>query len=98
MVGAAPVGQVGQGLLDGRYAGVGRRRAQHGTGLLGQAAAFLDDVQTDGAHSRGDQQPDRQLANQTKPDDARGIAQLDLGAANAVHGDRPDGGEGGVLG
>ena len=98
MVGAAPVGELGERLLDRRHALVGGRGAQHRAGLLGQPAAFLDDVQPDDAHAGGDQQPDRELADEAETDDAGGVAELDLGAAHAVHGDRPDGGEGGVLG
>ena len=77
---------------------VGGRRAQHRAGLLGQPAAVLDHVEPDDADPGGDQQPDHQLADEAQADHARGLAQLDLGAPHAVHGDRPDGGEGGMLG
>ena len=56
------------------------------------------DVEPDDAHASGDQQPDHELADETETDDAGGIAELGLGAADALHGDGPDSGEGGVLG
>src|SRR5215468_5138845 len=98
MVGTAPGGELGEGLLDGRHALVGGRRAQERTGLLGLPAAFLDHVEPDDPDPGGDQQADRKLPDEAEPDHAGGVAQLRLGAPHAVHGDRPDGGERGVLG
>ena len=83
---------------DGRHTLVGRCRAQHRAGLLGQPAALLDHVEPDDTDSRGDEETDHELADEAEADDARRVAELDFGAPDAVHGDRPHRGEGGVLG
>ena len=44
------------------------------------------------------EEADHELADEAEADDARRVAELNLGAPDAVHGDRADGGEGGVLG
>ena len=75
-----------------------RRPAGDRAGLLRQTAAVGDRVDADRLHAGRDQQPDHELADQAEADDGRGLAELDLGAAHAVHGDRGHGGERGVLG
>ena len=98
VVGAAAAGQLAQRLLDRGDALVGRGGAGGGAGLLGPQAAVLEHVQPDHPDPGRDQQPDHELADQAEADHAGGLAQLRLGPADAVHGDRADGGEGGVLG
>ncbi len=85
-------------LLERLHALVGGRGAQHRAGLLGQPAAVVEHVEPDDADAGGDQEPDHELTDEAEADDAGGVAELDLGAPHAVHGDRPDGGEGGMLG
>ena len=98
MVGPAPAGELRERLLDGRHALVGGRRAERRTGLLGPLAAVLDHVEPDHADPGGDEETDHELADEAQADHARGLTQLDLALAHAVHGDGPDGREGGVLG
>ena len=66
--------------------------------LLGPLATVLEYVETDHPQAGSDEQADHELADQAKADHAGGFPKLRLGAAHAVHGDRPDGREGGVLG
>jgi hypothetical protein len=94
----APAGELGQRLLDGRHALAGGRSAKLRTGLLGPLAAVLDHVEPDHADAGGNEETDHQLTDEAQADHARGLAQLDLALAHAVHGDGPDGREGGVLG
>ena len=84
-------------LLDGRHALAGGCRAERRTGLLGPLAAVLDHVEPDHANPGGHEETDHELADEAQADHARGLAQLDLALAYAVHGDGPDGREGGVL-
>ena len=77
---------------------MGRRSARDGPRRLGQLAAVLDHVETDDPHARGDQQLDDELTDEAEPDDAGSVAELGLAAPDALHRDRPDGGERGVLG
>ena len=72
--------------------------AQRCARLFRQRDTVRDHVEPDDAYPGGHQEPDHQLADQAEADDARGFAQLSLSAPYAVHGDRPDGGEGGMLG
>ena len=98
MIGAASAGEFRKRLLDGRHPLVGRRRAECRAGLLGPLAAVLDHVEPDHADAGGDKETDHELADEAQADHARGLAQLDLALTYAVHGDGPDGREGGVLG
>ena len=93
MVSPSAVGQVGKGFLDDGQALGGRRAACDRACLLRQLAPILYDVEADDANSCCGQQPDGKLADQAEPDDASGIAKLDLSATHPVHGNRPDGGE-----
>ena len=98
VVGPAAAGDLVERGLYGGHALVVRGRAQHRARLLGQSAALLDHVEPDDPDPGGDEQADHKLADQAEADDHGGVAELDLGAPHAVHGDRTHGGEGGVLG
>ena len=82
---------------DGGQALVVRGRAQRRARLFGQPAPVLDHVQPDDPDPCGDQEPDDELADQPQADDQGGVAELGLSAADPLHGDRADGGEGGML-
>ena len=82
--------------LDERVEVAGRTREGRAR-LLRQPAPRLDRVDADRLDARRHQQPDHELADQAEADDDRGLAKLHLGAPHAVHGDRRDGREGGVL-
>ena len=93
-----PSGPVEQHLLDlaqARLVGCG---AAQRAGLLRGPAAGLDHVQAHDLDAGGDQEPDDELTDQPEPDHTGGLAERDLGAPDALHRDRPDRGERGVLG
>ena len=98
VVGAAAAGDLGERLRRGGHALVVGGGAERRAGLLGPLAAVLDHIEADHADPGGDEQADHKLADQAQADHAGGFPQLGLGAAHAVHGDRPDGREGSVLG
>ena len=68
-----------------------------GARLLREPAPVGHRVDADRLHAGRDEQPDHELADQAEADDGGRLAELDLGAAHAVHGDRCHGGERGVF-
>ena len=98
VVGAQPAGPLVEHALDLGDPGVVRHGAGEGPGLLGRAAPCLDGVEAHDLDAGRDEEPHGELADESEADHAGGLAEGGLGAADALHGDRSDGGERGVLG
>ena len=82
-------------LVQARLVGCG---AGESAGLLRGSAAGRDDIQAHHLHAGRDEEAHHELPDEPEPDNTRGLTKRDLGAADALHCDRPHRGERGVLG
>ena len=98
VVGPGAVGEGGERLQHRAAAGRVGRAAGGRADLLGQPAPLGRRVEADHVDAGRPQDLHQQLPDQAEPDDAGGLPQPRLRLPVALHGDGPDGGEGGMLG
>ena len=72
-------------------------QGRFGAGLGGEVAEAAGEVDAEHRAARGEGDPGRELADQPETDHGDARADLDVGAAEPVHRDRAERGEGGVL-
>ena len=97
MIRADAAGRRGEHLLEIRGSFAVGAGTGHRPGCLCHAAPVGHGVDADDTDTGCNEQPDHQLSDQSEAYDAGRLAELRLGPPHALHGDGPDGREGGVL-